>query len=114
MTGLETKCMCVICIKDEVKLVSVLTLKLLLKLRRVRREVHTLDHDMEDTGNSITRRRNLKDQSQIRVLLKAASNILTSVEFFLNHDRLMNQLIFQIFTSLKRFIFCPYLLWNMK
>lgn len=82
MTGLETKCMCVICIKDEVKLVSVLTLKLLLKLRRVRREVHTLDHDMEDTGNSITRRRNLKDQSQIRLLLKATSNILTTVEFF--------------------------------
>lgn len=93
MAGLETKCMCVICIKDEVKLVSVLTLKLLLKLRRVWREVHTLDHDMEDTGNGIQRRRNLKDQTTSESdysSSKGYKQYSHQCGNFLYHDRLMN------------------------
>lgn len=32
---------------------SSLTLKLLLKLRRVRRKVHTLYHDLQNAGNTV-------------------------------------------------------------
>lgn len=46
---------------------NILTLELLLKLRRVRGEVHTLHHDLQDTGHAAQGGRNLEEQCHKKI-----------------------------------------------